>query len=92
MSADRSNLSVGCKNCLAAAHQGGDSTFLPRPQIRDQCIVTLLNIEREYFPNYNFQKRSFPYLDLSITLSLACADVAKFKGNKKFSKDAWDMS
>lgn len=71
--------------------QGGDPNFLPRLQIAEQCVITLLNVEREYLTNCNLQKR-FRYLELSTVLSLACTDVAKFKGNKKFSKEAWDLS
>lgn len=33
----------------------------------------------------------FPFLDLASALSGACADLVKFKSNKKFSKEAWDM-
>lgn len=83
---------MSCKKCLVTAQQGGDVNVLPRLQIMELCVITLLNLaEWEYLAKNNFQKR-FRYLELTSAISLACLDVVQFKGNKKFSKECWDLS
>lgn len=90
--ADPSGLLTSCKKCMVTAQQGSDISVLPRLQVMELCVITILNFaEWEYLANSNFQKR-FRYLELSSAISLACLDVVKFKGNKKFTKECWDLS
>ncbi|XP_065215159.1 integrator complex subunit 8 [Planococcus citri] len=84
-------LLISCKKLMMTAQQGGDVSVLPRLQIMELCVLTLINLsELDYLVNTNFQKR-FRYLELSYAIALACLEIKQLKGNKKFLKDCWDL-
>lgn len=69
-----------------------EAMVLPRVEVVEQATVTLLNLgEWEALVTLAPDKRLI-LCDLSATLAQACQDIAKFKGNKKISRAAWDLS
>lgn len=69
-----------------------DSMMLPRVEVVEQAAVTLLNLgEWEALTSVAGDKR-LVLCELSASLAQACADICKFKGNKKVSRAAWDLS
>lgn len=76
-----------CKQCLSAL-QSGD-TVIPRLEVMEHCAICLLNLgEWEYL--IGLEKR-WNYFEIAAAIACACSDIAKYKGNKKVSRDAWDI-
>jgi integrator complex subunit 8 len=76
-----------CKQCLSAL-QSGD-TVIPRLEVMEHCAICLLNLgEWEYLTG--LEKR-WNYFEIAAAIAYACLDIAKYKGNKKVSRDAWDI-
>lgn len=73
-----------CKQFLEAVQ--GDN-IMPRQEIVEQCVLTLLNVgEWEYLT-----KRHFNRFKLLMAIAYTCLDVNKFKGTKKSAKEVWDL-
>ncbi|XP_021913998.1 integrator complex subunit 8 isoform X2 [Zootermopsis nevadensis] len=82
-----STLVSDCKQCLAAL-QSGDNV-IPRLEVMEHCAICLLNLgEWEYL--IGLEKR-WNYFEIAAAIACACLDIAKYKGNKKVSRDAWDI-
>lgn len=80
-------LAADCKQCLLAL-QSGDSV-IPRLEVMEHCAICLLNLgEWEYLTG--LEKR-WNYFEIAAAVAYACLDIAKYKGNKKVSRDAWDI-
>ncbi|PSN35787.1 hypothetical protein C0J52_09481 [Blattella germanica] len=80
-------LVVDCKQCLSTI-QTGDNV-IPRLEVMEHCAVCLLNLgEWEYLTS--LEKR-WNYFEIAAAIAYACLDIAKYKGNKKVSRDAWDI-
>ncbi|XP_011300437.1 integrator complex subunit 8 [Fopius arisanus] len=76
-----------CKQCLGSL-QATDQV-IPRQEVIEYCTVFLLNMgEWDYL--INLEKR-WSHCEFSSAISIVCQDVVKFKGSKKFSREAWDM-
>jgi uncharacterized ferredoxin-like protein len=55
----------------------------------EHCAICLLNLgEWEYLTG--LEKR-WNYFEIAAAVAYACLDIAKYKGNKKVSRDAWDI-
>ncbi|GLH06860.1 Integrator complex subunit 8 [Gryllus bimaculatus] len=80
-------LIAGCKQCLSTLKSGDN--VIPRLEILEQCALCLLNLGQwEYL---SLLEKRWNYFELATALASACFDVARFKGNKKVCKDAWDI-
>lgn len=86
-SIDPGQLISSCKSCLAAL-QSGDSV-IPRLEVMENCALALLNLG-EWDTLTSMDKR-WIYLELAAAIAYACQDINKYKGNKKISRDAWDL-
>lgn len=74
-----------CKQCFEAVQ--GDNNLMPRQEIAEQCVLTLLNVgEWEYLT-----KRHYNCFKLPIAIAYTSLDVNKFKGTKKSAKEIWDL-
>lgn len=79
---------VRSKQCLSAL-QASDQ-LIPRQEVIEYCTVFLLNMaEWDYFTN--LEKR-WNYTEFAAAISSVCQDIVKYKGTRKFPRDAWDMS
>lgn len=77
-----------CKQCLSALEDRNDSV-LPRLEVVERCALCLLNCEEwEYL--CGLEKR-WNYFEMSAAVAYACQDLTKYKGNKKVSRDMWDL-
>ncbi|XP_063975032.1 integrator complex subunit 8 isoform X2 [Diachasmimorpha longicaudata] len=84
---EASKLVEDCKQCLGSL-QATDQV-IPRQEVIEYCTVFLLNMgEWEYLAN--LEKR-WSHCEFSSAISVVCQDVVKFKGSKKFPREAWDM-
>ncbi|KAF3423732.1 hypothetical protein E2986_09347 [Frieseomelitta varia] len=84
---DTQNLVTRCKQCLGAL-QATDQV-IPRQEIIEYCIVFLLNMtEWEYLTS--LEKR-WSYSEFAAAISSVCQDIVKYKGGRKFPREAWDM-
>ncbi|XP_066594619.1 integrator complex subunit 8 [Prorops nasuta] len=84
---DVQNLVTRCKQCLGAL-QATDQV-IPRQEIIEYCTVFLLNMaEWDYL--INLEKR-WSYSEFAAAISSVCQDIVKYKGARKFSREAWDM-
>lgn len=84
---DRSSMVTRSKQCLSAL-QASDQ-LIPRQEIIEYCTVFLLNMgEWEYL--INLEKR-WSYTEFAAVISSVCQDVIKYKGTRKFPREAWDM-
>jgi hypothetical protein len=55
----------------------------------EHCAICLLNLgEWEYL--IGLEKR-WIYFEIAAAVANACLDTAKYKGNKKVSREAWDI-
>lgn len=82
------NMIARCKQCLGAL-QATDQV-IPRQEIIEYCTVFLLNMaEWDYLTN--LEKR-WSYTEFAAAISNVCQDVVKYKGTRKFPREAWDMS
>lgn len=67
---------------------------LPRPEILEQGALTLLNLGQWDVLTSGMctdKRLNLPICELASGLAYACQDIVKFKGNKKVSRDAWDL-
>ena len=86
---DVQSMIVRSKQCLGALHQASDQ-LIPRQEVIEYCTVFLLNIaEWEYLTS--LEKR-WNYTEFAAAISNVCQDIVKYKGTRKFPRDAWDMS
>ncbi|XP_026668358.1 integrator complex subunit 8 isoform X2 [Ceratina calcarata] len=84
---DTQGLVARCKQCLAALH--ATDQVIPRQEIIEYCTVFLLNMaEWDYLTN--FEKR-WSYSEFAAAVSTVCQDIVKYKGGRKFPREAWDM-
>lgn len=76
-----------CKQCLGSL-QATDQV-IPRQEVIEYCTVFLLNMgEWEYLATL---KKRWSHCEFSSAISVVCQEVVKFKGSKKFPREAWDM-
>ncbi|KAK2577342.1 hypothetical protein KPH14_003465 [Odynerus spinipes] len=81
------NLVARCKQCLGAL-QATDQV-IPRQEIIEYCTVFLLNMaEWDYLTS--LEKR-WSYTEFAAAVSSVCQDIVKYKGTRKFPREAWDM-
>lgn len=70
---------------------------LPRPEILEQGALMLLNLGQWDVLTVGMsavcsdKRLNLPICELASGLAYACQDIVKFKGNKKVSRDAWDL-
>ncbi|XP_029033449.1 integrator complex subunit 8 isoform X4 [Osmia bicornis bicornis] len=84
---DTQSLVTRCKQCLGAL-QATDQV-IPRQEIIEYCTVFLLNMaEWDYLTS--LEKR-WSYSEFAAAISSVCQDIVKYKGNRKFPREAWDM-
>lgn len=81
---DKKALADACEACLQT-----NFSVLPRTEIIEQCAICLLNLARWDFL-ISFEKRWVPF-EITGAIALACQEVVKQKGTKKFSKNLWDL-
>lgn len=73
-----------CEICLQT-----NDTVLPRTEIVEQCAVFLLNLGRwDFLINHEKRRTTF---EITSAIALACQEIVKQKGNKKLSKNLWDI-
>lgn len=82
-----SNLITQCKGCLSAL-QATDQV-IPRQEIIEYCTIFLLNNE-EWDYLTGLEKRS-SHCEFAAAISAVCQEIVKFKGSRKFPREAWDM-
>lgn len=76
-----------CKECLDSL-QSTDQP-IPRQEIIENCTIFLLNMcEWDYLSG--LEKR-WSHYEFAAGLSILCQDVVKYKGTRKFSREAWDI-
>ncbi|KAL2741275.1 integrator complex subunit 8 isoform X1 [Vespula maculifrons] len=81
------NLVTRSKQCLGAL-QATDQV-IPRQEIIEYCTVFLLNMaEWDYLTS--LEKR-WSYTEFAAAISSVCQDIVKYKGTRKFPREAWDM-
>ncbi|KAG7213745.1 hypothetical protein KM043_002973 [Ampulex compressa] len=84
---DMQGLVGRCKQCLGAL-QATDQV-IPRQEIIEYCTVFLLNMaEWDYLTS--LEKR-WSYSEFAAAISNVCQDIVKYKGTRKFPREAWDM-
>ncbi|XP_077274442.1 integrator complex subunit 8 isoform X1 [Temnothorax americanus] len=84
---DVQSMIVRSKQCLGAL-QASDQ-LIPRQEIIEYCTVFLLNMaEWDYLTS--LEKR-WNYTEFAAAISTVCQDIVKYKGTRKFPRDAWDM-
>lgn len=82
---DKQTLANSCKACLET-----NDSVLPRTEVTEQCVLCLLNLGYwDFFVNLD---KRFIYFELGKAIAIACQDLNKYKGPKKFSKDLWDLT
>jgi integrator complex subunit 8 len=81
---DKMALANACEVCLQT-----NESVLPRTEITEQCVLCLLNLGRWEFL-VNFDKR-WPSFEITSAVALACQELVKHKGNKKLSKNLWEI-
>lgn len=67
---------------------------LPRLDILEQGALILLNLGQWDILTSGMctdKRLNLPICELASGLAYACQDIVKFKGNKKVSRDAWDL-
>ena len=85
---DTQSLVTRGKQCLGAL-QATDQV-IPRQEIIEYCTVFLLNMaEWDYLTS--LEKR-WSYTEFAAAISSVCQDIIKYKGGRKFPREAWDMS
>ncbi|CAG9764754.1 unnamed protein product [Ceutorhynchus assimilis] len=81
---DKLALVNACEGCL----QTSDSV-LPRSEILESCAICILNLGRwEFLINHD---KRMANLDIISAIALACNEIVKNKGAKKFSRNLWDL-
>ncbi|EFN80014.1 integrator complex subunit 8 [Harpegnathos saltator] len=84
---DMQSMVARCKQCLGAL-QATDQV-IPRQEIIEYCTVFLLNMaEWDYLTS--LEKR-WSYTEFAAAVSSVCQDIVKYKGTRKFPREAWDM-
>lgn len=81
---DKQTLADECEACL----QPGESV-LPRTEVMEHCVICLLNLGRWDFLASVDKRWSF--FEVTAAIASSCHDFLKYKGNKKVSKDIWDL-
>lgn len=82
------NMVARCKQCLGAL-QATDQV-IPRQEVIEYCTVFLLNMaEWDYLTS--LEKR-WSYTEFAAAVSNVCQDIVKYKGTRKFPREAWDIS
>lgn len=84
---DMQSMVARSKQCLGALE--ASDQLIPRQEIIEYCTVFLLNMaEWDYLTS--LEKR-WSYTEFAAAISGVCQDIVKYKGTRKFSRDAWDM-
>ncbi|KAL6425116.1 hypothetical protein ACFW04_009417 [Cataglyphis niger] len=84
---DMQSMVARSKQCLGALE--ASDQLIPRQEIIEYCTVFLLNMaEWDYLTG--LEKR-WSYTEFAAAISGVCQDIVKYKGTRKFSRDAWDM-
>ncbi|XP_070151537.1 integrator complex subunit 8 [Polyergus mexicanus] len=84
---DMQSMVARSKLCLGALE--ASDQLIPRQEIIEYCTVFLLNMaEWDYLTS--LEKR-WSYTEFAAAISGVCQDIVKYKGTRKFSRDAWDM-
>ncbi|XP_011879399.1 PREDICTED: integrator complex subunit 8 [Vollenhovia emeryi] len=84
---DVQSMVVRSKQCLGVL-QASDQ-LIPRQEIIEYCTVFLLNMaEWDYLTS--LEKR-WNCTEFAAAISSVCQDIVKYKGTRKFPRDAWDM-
>ncbi|EFN66767.1 Integrator complex subunit 8 [Camponotus floridanus] len=84
---DMQSMVARSKQCLGALE--ASDQLIPRQEIIEYCVVFLLNMaEWDYLTS--LEKR-WSYTEFAAAISGVCQDIVKYKGTRKFSRDAWDM-
>ncbi|KMQ88336.1 integrator complex subunit 8-like protein, partial [Lasius niger] len=84
---DMQSMVARSKQCLGALE--ASDQLIPRQEIIEYCTVFLLNMaEWDYLTS--LEKR-WSYTEFAAAISSVCQDIVKYKGTRKFSRDAWDM-
>lgn len=87
ISGDIQSMIARSKQCLDAL-QASDQ-LIPRQEVIEYCTVFLLNMaEWDYLTN--LEKR-WNYTEFAATISSVCQDIVKYKGTRKFPREAWDL-
>ncbi|XP_075231098.1 integrator complex subunit 8 [Lycorma delicatula] len=69
-----------------------DGPVVPRIEITEQAAVTLLNLaDWDSVSSGPLLDKRLPACELVTAIGFACQDIIKFKGNKKVTRDAWDL-
>lgn len=84
---DMQNMVARSKQCLGALE--ASDQLIPRQEIIEYCTVFLLNMA-EWDHLTSLEKR-WSYTEFAAAISGVCQDIVKYKGTRKFSRDAWDM-
>lgn len=75
------------KQCIASI-QSTDQ-IIPRQEVIEYCTAFLLNMsEWDYLTSLD---KRWSHCEFSIAISLVCQDIVKFKGSRKFPREAWDI-
>lgn len=82
---DKQALANSCKACLET-----NDSVLPRTEVTEQCVLCLLNLG--YWDFFVALDKRFVYFELGKSIAIACQDLNKYKGAKKFSKDLWELT
>lgn len=79
-----------CKLCMATLQQTTEINAIPRLEVMEQIIITLLNLgEWDFIANGPFQK-TFRFLEIAVEIARSCNDIHKSKGAKKLSAILWE--
>lgn len=81
---DKQSLADECEACLQTTE-----SILPRTEVMEYCAICLLNLGRWDFLATFDKRRQF--FEINSAIALSCRDFVKYKGNKKVSKDIWDL-
>ncbi|XP_034940745.1 integrator complex subunit 8 [Chelonus insularis] len=76
-----------CKQCLGAL-QATDQV-IPRQEVIESCTTFLLNMaEWDYLTSLD---KRWNHCEFAASISSICQEIVKFKGSRKFPREAWDM-
>lgn len=75
---------------MATLQQTTEINAIPRLEVMEQIIITLLNLgEWDFIANGPFQK-TFRFLEIAVEIARSCNDIHKSKGAKKLSAILWE--
>ncbi|EZA47080.1 Integrator complex subunit [Ooceraea biroi] len=84
---DLQSMIARSKQCLGAL-QVSDQ-LIPRREIVEYCTVFLLHMaEWDYLTS---MEKRWSYTEFAAAISSVCQDIVKYKGTRKFPREAWDM-